>query len=78
MDLSLTLARAASTVFFFYLAGGAVFALFFRLRGGLYLLDPATRESSGPFRWLILPGTIVLWPCLLLSWRRRRHGGESR
>lgn len=78
MDLSLRLAGIASNAFFLYLGAGAVFALFFLLRGGLYRLDPAARESSRPFRWLILPGTIVLWPCLLLLWRRRRHGGEWR
>lgn len=77
-NLSLTLASVASNAFFLYLAAGAVFTLVFRLRGGLFQLDPATRESSLPFRWLILPGTIALWPWLLISWRRKRTSGEGR
>jgi hypothetical protein len=73
-NLSLTLARAAGDALFLYLAAGAVFAAVFLLRGGIHRLDPATRDSSRPFRWLILPGTIALWPWLLLLWRRRGSG----
>ncbi len=69
-DLALTLARAASAIFFLYLAAGLVFAMVFFLRGGLARLDPATRSSTRPFKWLIVPGAVALWPLLLLLSRR--------
>jgi hypothetical protein len=69
-ELSLTLARVASGLVFLYLGGGLVFALHFLLRGGLARLDPSAGAGSRPFKLLILPGVVALWPFL---WRRLRR-----
>jgi hypothetical protein len=74
-DLALTLARAASTAAFAYLGAGLVCALHLFLRGGLARLDPATRTSTLPFKWTIVPGAVALWPLLL---RRLRQTGAPR
>jgi hypothetical protein len=49
-----------------YLFAGALFALYFALRGAA-LLDPAARGSSASFRLLLIPGAIGLWPVLLMT-----------
>ena len=52
-----------------YLAGGALFAIFFLSRG-LEKMDTAAHGSGWGFRLIILPGTIVLWPVLLSKWMK--------
>ncbi len=54
-----------------YLALGALFAIPFALRGAARL-DPVARAGSIPFKILILPGAVLLWPALALMWRRAR------
>ncbi len=49
-----------------YLLAGALFALYFALRGAA-LLDPAAKGSGAAFRLLLVPGAIGLWPVLLMT-----------
>ena len=50
-----------------YAAAGAVFAVPFAVRG-LTRIDPSGAGAPWSFRLLIVPGTIVFWPLLLLRW----------
>ena len=50
-----------------YAACGAAFAVPFVVRG-LSKIDPMGAGSSWSFRLLILPGTVVFWPLLLVRW----------
>jgi hypothetical protein len=52
-----------------YLGLGALFGLAFITRG-VQRVDAAAEASSIWFRLLILPGSIALWPFLLLRWVR--------
>lgn len=74
-ELSLTLARLASAIGFAYLGVGLLFALHFFLRGGLARLDPGAGAGSLPFKILIFPGAVALWPFLLR--RSRRPAGAK-
>lgn len=49
-----------------YLIIGFVFALYF-LRWGLGRLDSGAREAKWSFKLLILPGSVVLWPVLIVK-----------
>ncbi len=55
--------------FLFYLSVGAVFALWFVIRG-VARIDPNSRGSHWAFRVLIFPGAAALWPLLLAKLRR--------
>lgn len=50
-----------------YAAVGLLFGLVF-VCFGVTRLDPAARGTSVVFRVLILPGSVALWPFLLLKW----------
>ncbi len=50
-----------------YFGAGACFALPFVLRG-IGRIDPLATGSPWTFRLLIVPGTMVFWPLLLLRW----------
>ena len=50
-----------------YAAAGILFALPFAVRG-VARIDPLAAESPWSFRLLIVPGTVVFWPLLLLRW----------
>ena len=50
-----------------YVAAGAVFAGPFIIRG-VERIDPLASGSAWSFRLLIVPGTVVFWPLLLLRW----------
>ena len=52
-----------------YTIFGAGFGVLFVVRG-VDRIDPAAREGTWGFRLLILPGTVALWPWLLLRWVR--------
>jgi hypothetical protein len=47
-----------------YLALGLIFAMWF-VSAGVARLDTAAKGSGVPFRMLIVPGTVALWPVLL-------------
>lgn len=70
-----------------YLAAGLLFAVPF-VRSGVGRIDPVAKEAGWRFRVLILPGTIALWPLLMMRLRRghaqapvergpHRSGGEA-
>ncbi|MFA8436341.1 MAG: hypothetical protein ACEPOZ_17660 [Marinifilaceae bacterium] len=49
-----------------YLFLGLVFLIYFYTKG-LSRLDKATEGTSTAFKLLIAPGTLLLWPLLLLK-----------
>ena len=49
-----------------YLGAGALFALYFVLRG-VDRLDAAARGAGLLFRFFLFPGAAALWPLLLLQ-----------
>lgn len=50
-----------------YLAIGFVMALAFAF-GGAPRIDGAAKDAGLFFRLLIMPGTALLWPLILLMW----------
>lgn len=54
-------------LFLIYLAIGFLFALVFVIKG-VQKVDAGAEDASWSFRLLILPGTMALWPILLLKW----------
>jgi hypothetical protein len=50
-----------------YVAAGVLFAIPFVFRG-VDRIDPAARESSRGFRFIIVPGVVTLWPLLARRW----------
>ncbi len=50
-----------------YAAVGFLFAVIFVLYG-VGRIDPAAKDSSAGFRFLILFGSAALWPLLLIRW----------
>jgi hypothetical protein len=46
---------------------GAVFAVAFIVRG-VDVIDPMARGAGWGFRVLILPGSVLFWPLLLVRW----------
>ncbi len=56
-----------------YLVAGVVFAVAFAWKGAS-AVDSAARGATVGFRILITPGVVVLWPALLMQWRRARRG----
>lgn len=46
---------------------GLLFAPAFLSRG-VAAVDPMARGASWAFRLMILPGTVALWPLLLVRW----------
>ena len=55
--------------FVVYAGIGLVFAVAFLLRGAARL-DPNADGATWGFKALILPGTVALWPLLLVRWMR--------
>jgi hypothetical protein len=64
------LASLVVRVFYAYALVGAVFALFFVIRG-VEQVDFQARGASVGFRFLVFPGTLALWPLFLKRWLRR-------
>jgi len=56
-------------VLILYLAVGLLAGLAFVL-WGLRRIDPAAADSGWGFRLIILPGTAIFWPYLLMRWLR--------
>jgi hypothetical protein len=50
-----------------YLAIGVAFGVAFTA-GGVDRVDPMARGASWGFRLLILPGSAIFWPLLLVRW----------
>lgn len=71
MPMPLPLAETLVVVLTSYLAGGVVFAVAFAMRGAARI-DPAARDGTVGFRFLLLPGATLLWPLLAYRWLRGR------
>ena len=56
------------------MAGGIVAVLF--LTVGIGRIDPSARGSY-LFRVLMIPGTVGLWPLVLVRWWRLEQEGEA-
>jgi hypothetical protein len=69
----MALARTLVLVLEGYLGVGVVFGLLFVSRG-VERVDPSAHGCTFGFRVLILPGSTVLWPYLLVKLLRRRRG----
>jgi hypothetical protein len=54
-----------------YAGLGLCFGLSF-VRRGVGRIDPQAEKGSWGFRWMILPGVVVLWPLLGWRWWRRQ------
>ncbi len=52
-----------------YAVLGVVFAVPFVVRG-VGKIDPVAQNGTWGFRVLIFPGSVALWPILLLRWAR--------
>jgi hypothetical protein len=50
-----------------YALAGVGFSLFFATFG-VQRIDPLARGAGWGFRFLILPGSVLFWPLLLLRW----------
>jgi len=53
-----------------YLVVGALFTPFF-IAHGLHKIDEGTQGASLGFKIIIIPGCIMLWPVLLVKWRKK-------
>ncbi|HEY0678173.1 MAG TPA: hypothetical protein VGD17_07795 [Chitinophagaceae bacterium] len=52
-----------------YLAAGLLFAMLFVTKG-VDVIDEGSHGTGWGFRLIIVPGTILLWPVLLIKWKR--------
>jgi hypothetical protein len=59
-----------------YAAVGLVFACVF-VSIGIGRVDPVALGSGLGFRLIVLPGSVALWPRLLLRWIRRGKKNDS-
>ena len=65
-----TFALVFSNVFLIYLLLGFVFAIVF-IAVGAGRLDEKAKGTSWWFKVLIFPGSMALWPVLLLKWIKK-------
>ena len=56
-----------------YFGVGIVFAFAFALGNGAQRIDPAAHGATPGFRLIIIPGSAILWPYLLLRWVKGSH-----
>lgn len=61
------LANSLVTIFYAYVALGALFAITF-LTIGIARIDHEAQGSGLGFRLMIAPGAIALWPLLAYRW----------
>ncbi len=54
-----------------YLLAGILFAVFFLVKG-IEKTDSASHGSGWGFRLIIFPGTVALWPVLLIKWGKAK------
>ncbi|MGQ0627631.1 MAG: hypothetical protein ACT4PL_05965 [Phycisphaerales bacterium] len=70
------LASAILTLAAVYLVLGLAFAIPFSLRGAA-VIDAGAEKASLGFRFIILPGAMLLWPLLLMRWLRAQPRRDS-
>jgi len=68
----MTIVDILFTLLFVYLFCGLVFALAFIMKG-VNVVDEGAHGSSIGFRIIIIPGTAVFWPLLLMKWLRVKN-----
>ena len=56
-----------------YAALGCIFAVAFVARG-VQRIDAAARGAGWPFRLVVFPGAVALWPYLAVRWARANGG----
>lgn len=71
--MSIGTAQTLWVIVALYCAVGLVFAVVFSWRGAARL-DPRVTGSSRPFRFIILPAAMALWPLLVWLWARSGNG----
>ena len=54
-----------------YCLGGVLYGIYFITRGVLKF-DPISQGSPRGFRFIILPGTILLWPFLIYKGAKKK------
>ncbi len=64
-------------VFAAYLSVGLCFGVLFVVRG-VSAVDHAAHNAAWPFRLMILPGCVALWPVLWIKWRQASHHSSRR
>lgn len=69
LSMLLLIVNIALAALGLYLVAGLVFAIPFMVRGAGWL-DPAALGAGWSFRLIIVPGVVMLWPFLLVRWRR--------
>ncbi|MEM7610333.1 MAG: hypothetical protein AAF270_01560 [Pseudomonadota bacterium] len=72
--MSIQLAQWVTTILALYSLAGLVVGLFF-VALGVTRVDPAARGTGVGFRLLLLPGSVLLWPMLLLRWIKPKQLG---
>jgi len=70
-----TISTALVTLVGLYVLIGVLFALPFVLRGA-GRLDPSAEQGSRGFRFIVLPGTVALWPVLAWKWLAAARDGK--
>ena len=61
------LVKILVNLFLLYLLLGLIFGIAF-VSKGVKKVDPVAKGTSWRFRLLILPGSMALWPVLLVKW----------
>ena len=59
------------TAFYAYLIAGGLFALWFVI-SGVNRIDAGMHGAPKAVRLLIFPGSVLLWPVLLIKYLRQR------
>ena len=72
---TMAIVEAAVTAVGLYLALGGFFALVFIIWGA-GAVEAGARGARLPFRLIIVPGVIALWPILMILWVRRGLKGD--
>jgi hypothetical protein len=56
-----------------YAALGCIFTIAFVARG-VQRIDAAAQAAGWPFRLIVCPGAVALWPYLAVRWARANGG----
>ncbi len=65
--------EVAVQIFLGYVMAGLVFSIAFASKG-VNVIDPASHRGSIWFRLLLVPGSVALWPVLLVKWIKASKG----
>lgn len=62
---------------FYYLLFGIVFSVFLLIGKGLSRIDEVAYKSNKWFKFMIVPGCIILWPILFNKWKASKKSNTS-